>query len=160
MLTTRSRTASFNPRMRPLRASIAAWSHTAGQASNAASQAASASQALFWPWGGAAASPPAQSREAPTQSPLTSTRSMQQMTCCARAGAAKVSTGNSADSVADAASPTATPSAVPVQALLDYLEGGDSLDDFLMDFPSVTREHAIAVLEAAKAALLAKTAAA
>jgi uncharacterized protein (DUF433 family) len=39
---------------------------------------------------------------------------------------------------------------VPVQALLDYLEGGDSLDDFLMDFPSVTREHAIAVLEAAK----------
>lgn len=49
---------------------------------------------------------------------------------------------------------------VPVQALLDYLEGGDSLDDFLMDFPSVTREHAIAVLEAAKSALLAQTAAA
>jgi hypothetical protein len=35
------------------------------------------------------------------------------------------------------------------------LEGGDSLDDFLMDFPSVTHEHAIAVLEAAKSALLA-----
>jgi uncharacterized protein (DUF433 family) len=49
---------------------------------------------------------------------------------------------------------------VPVQTLLDYLEGGDSLDDFLMDFPSVTREHAIAVLEAAKSALLAQTAAA
>ena len=49
---------------------------------------------------------------------------------------------------------------VPVQTLFDYLEGGDSLDDFLMDFPSVTREHAIAVLEAAKSALLAKTAAA
>jgi uncharacterized protein (DUF433 family) len=49
---------------------------------------------------------------------------------------------------------------VPVQSLLDYLEGGDSLDDFLMDFPSVTREHAIAVLEAAKSALFAKTAAA
>lgn len=49
---------------------------------------------------------------------------------------------------------------VPVQALLDYLEGGDSLDDFLMDFPSVTREHAVAVLEAAKSALFAKTAAA
>jgi uncharacterized protein (DUF433 family) len=49
---------------------------------------------------------------------------------------------------------------VPIQALLDYLEGGDSLDDFVMDFPSVTREHAIAVLEAAKAALLAPTAAA
>jgi uncharacterized protein (DUF433 family) len=40
---------------------------------------------------------------------------------------------------------------VPVQALLDYLEGGDSLEDFLMDFPSVTREHAIAVLEASPA---------
>lgn len=49
---------------------------------------------------------------------------------------------------------------VPVQTLLDYLEGGDSLDDFLMDFPSVTREHAVAVLEAAKSALFAKTAAA
>jgi uncharacterized protein (DUF433 family) len=49
---------------------------------------------------------------------------------------------------------------VPVQALLDYLEGGDSLDDFLMDFPSVTREHVIAVLEAAKSALLAQTVAA
>jgi len=49
---------------------------------------------------------------------------------------------------------------VPVQTLLDYLEGGDSLDDFLMDFPSVTREHAIAVLEAAKSALLAKAVAA
>ncbi len=49
---------------------------------------------------------------------------------------------------------------VPVQTLLDYFEGGDSLDDFLLDFPSVTREHAIAVLEAAKSALLAQTAAA
>lgn len=43
---------------------------------------------------------------------------------------------------------------VPVQILLDYFEGGDSLDDFLLDFPSVTREHAIAVLEAAKQKLL------
>lgn len=34
---------------------------------------------------------------------------------------------------------------VPVQTLLDYLEGGDSLNDFLLDFPTVTREHAIAV---------------
>ena len=49
---------------------------------------------------------------------------------------------------------------VPVQALLDYLEGGDSLDDFLLDFPSISREHAIAVLEAAKSALLAKALAA
>ena len=49
---------------------------------------------------------------------------------------------------------------VPVQTLLDYLEGGDSLDDFLLDFPSVSRQHAVAVLEAAKAALLAKAVAA
>lgn len=45
---------------------------------------------------------------------------------------------------------------VPVQTLVDYLEEGDSLDDFLADFPSVSREHAIAVLELAKSALLAK----
>lgn len=51
-------------------------------------------------------------------------------------------------------------SRVPVHTLLDYLEGGDSLDDFLMDFPSVSREHAIAVLEAARSALLAATVAA
>lgn len=54
--------------------------------------------------------------------------------------------------------PVFTGTRVPVQTLLDYLEGGDH--DFLMDFPSVTREHAIAVLEAAKSALFAKTAAA
>ena len=42
---------------------------------------------------------------------------------------------------------------VPVQSLIDYLEGGDSLDEFLRQFPSVSREHAIAVLELAKAAL-------
>jgi len=45
---------------------------------------------------------------------------------------------------------------VPVQTLIEYLEAGDPLDDFLKDFPSVTREHAIAVLELAKSALLAK----
>jgi uncharacterized protein (DUF433 family) len=45
---------------------------------------------------------------------------------------------------------------VPVQTLIDYLEAGDPLDDFLQDFPSVTRDHAIAVLELAKAALLSK----
>jgi len=49
---------------------------------------------------------------------------------------------------------------VPVQTLIEYLEAGDPLDDFLTDFPSVTREHAIAVLELAKSALLAKAAAA
>lgn len=39
---------------------------------------------------------------------------------------------------------------VPVQNLFDYLEGTSSLSDFLEDFPSVSREVAIAVLEAAK----------
>lgn len=49
---------------------------------------------------------------------------------------------------------------VPVQTLVDYLEAGDSLDDFLADFPSVSHEHAIAVLELAKSALIAQAAAA
>ncbi len=39
---------------------------------------------------------------------------------------------------------------VPVQTLIEYLEAGDSLDEFLADFPSVSREHAVAVLELAK----------
>jgi len=39
---------------------------------------------------------------------------------------------------------------VPFQALLDYLEGGQTLDDFLDDFPTVTREAAVHVLEHAK----------
>jgi len=49
---------------------------------------------------------------------------------------------------------------VPVQTIIDYLEGGDTLDQFLADFPSVSREHAIAVLELAKSALLAQAVAA
>jgi uncharacterized protein (DUF433 family) len=49
---------------------------------------------------------------------------------------------------------------VPVQTLIDYLEGGDSLETFLDQFPSVTRQHAIAVLELAKSALLSKAVAA
>ncbi len=49
---------------------------------------------------------------------------------------------------------------VPVQSLIDYLEGGDTLDQFLVDFPSVSREHAIAVLELAKSALFAQAVAA
>jgi uncharacterized protein (DUF433 family) len=36
---------------------------------------------------------------------------------------------------------------VPVQTLLDYLEAGDSIDEFLAGFPSVTREQAIGFLE-------------
>jgi uncharacterized protein (DUF433 family) len=43
---------------------------------------------------------------------------------------------------------------VPVQALIDYLEGGHPLDEFLDDFPSVSRDQAIAALELAKEALL------
>lgn len=35
---------------------------------------------------------------------------------------------------------------VPIQALFDYIDSGDPLDEFLIDFPNVTREHAIAVL--------------
>ena len=44
---------------------------------------------------------------------------------------------------------------VPVQNLFDYLEGSSSLEEFLEDFPSVSREAAIAVLEAAKVRLFA-----
>lgn len=47
---------------------------------------------------------------------------------------------------------------VPVRTLLDYIEGGDSLDVFLDNFPSVTREQAIAFLEAAGRAALAQIA--
>lgn len=42
----------------------------------------------------------------------------------------------------------------PVQTLIDYLEGGDPLAVFLEEFTSVTREHAVAVLELAKRALV------
>jgi uncharacterized protein (DUF433 family) len=39
---------------------------------------------------------------------------------------------------------------VPVQTLLDYLEAGDSIDEFLAGFPSVSREQVILLLESAK----------
>jgi len=39
---------------------------------------------------------------------------------------------------------------VPVQTLIDYLEEGSRIDDFLQDFPTVSREHAVAVLELMK----------
>lgn len=42
---------------------------------------------------------------------------------------------------------------VPVQNLFDYLSGGDSLDDFLRSFPTVSREQAVAALEQAGEAL-------
>lgn len=45
---------------------------------------------------------------------------------------------------------------VPFQALLDYLEHGKTLDDFLDDFPTVTRNQAVAGLEEAKALVVAR----
>jgi uncharacterized protein (DUF433 family) len=44
---------------------------------------------------------------------------------------------------------------VPVETLLDYLEAGQPLSEFLEDFPTVTREQAIAALQQARKALLA-----
>ena len=52
--------------------------------------------------------------------------------------------------------PVFTGTRVPVQTLLDYLEGGESIDDFLEGFPSVTRAKVVACLEEAKALLVAK----
>ena len=43
---------------------------------------------------------------------------------------------------------------VPIQTLLDYLEAGETIDDFLEGFPSVTREQIVALLEEAKERLL------
>jgi len=43
---------------------------------------------------------------------------------------------------------------VPIQNLFEYLEAGDPLDQFLDDFPSVSREQAVAVLQAAREGLV------
>ncbi|MDP9360696.1 MAG: DUF433 domain-containing protein [Acidobacteriota bacterium] len=43
---------------------------------------------------------------------------------------------------------------VPLKNLIDYLEAGDSLEEFLDDFPSIGREQAVAALELAKEALV------
>jgi uncharacterized protein (DUF433 family) len=43
---------------------------------------------------------------------------------------------------------------VPLQNLIDYLEGGESVEGFLEAFPTVTREQAIAVIEAGKLKML------
>ena len=45
---------------------------------------------------------------------------------------------------------------VPIQNLIDYLEGGDSIDEFLEDFPTVSRDQVISFLEEAKASVLAR----
>ena len=47
---------------------------------------------------------------------------------------------------------------VPFKNLIDYLEGGHSLDEFLLQFPTVTREMAVQSLEEAKDSLLARIA--
>ena len=44
---------------------------------------------------------------------------------------------------------------VPIQSLFDYLEGGETLDEFLRQFPSVKRAQAIATLDLARTTLLA-----
>lgn len=49
---------------------------------------------------------------------------------------------------------------VPIQHLFDYLTGQSALDDFLDDFPAVSREAAVAVIDAAKNGLLANAVAA
>ncbi len=43
---------------------------------------------------------------------------------------------------------------VPIATLFDYLKGGDSLDEFLDDFPTVTRDQAVLLLEMAGADLI------
>ena len=43
---------------------------------------------------------------------------------------------------------------VPVQTLIEYLEAGDSIDEFLKGFPTVTRDQVIAFLEEAKEKLV------
>jgi uncharacterized protein (DUF433 family) len=45
---------------------------------------------------------------------------------------------------------------VPVKTLIDYLEGGETIDDFLAGFPTVTREQVVAFLEEAMAQMIAK----
>ena len=50
--------------------------------------------------------------------------------------------------------PVFTGTRVPARSLFDYLEGGESLDDFLRPFPSVTREQAVAALDVARDSML------
>jgi len=45
---------------------------------------------------------------------------------------------------------------VPVQTMFDYLEGGETLEDFLAGFPTVSRDQAVSVLEEAKHLILAR----
>ena len=53
--------------------------------------------------------------------------------------------------------PVFTGTRVPVQTLLDYLEAGESIDDFMEGFPSVTRAQVVSFLELAKDRLVEAT---
>ena len=52
--------------------------------------------------------------------------------------------------------PVFTGTRVPVQALIDYLEGGETIDDFLAGFPTVERAQIVAFFEEAAARMIAK----
>ena len=52
--------------------------------------------------------------------------------------------------------PVFTGTRVPIKNLFDYLEGGDSVDVFLDDFPTVSREQALGIIEASRQLLLNK----
>ncbi len=54
--------------------------------------------------------------------------------------------------------PVFTGTRVPAQSLIDYLEAGETIDDFLEGFPTVTREQVIAFLEEAKNRMIAASA--
>jgi uncharacterized protein (DUF433 family) len=47
---------------------------------------------------------------------------------------------------------------VPIQTFIDYLEGGNTMDEFLDDFPTVSREQAVGFLEQAKQRMLSPSA--
>jgi uncharacterized protein (DUF433 family) len=53
--------------------------------------------------------------------------------------------------------PVFTGTRVPIQTLFDYLEGGESIDDFLDGFPSVSRDQVVSFLEMAKDRLIEAT---
>ncbi|MBK8276531.1 MAG: DUF433 domain-containing protein [Nitrospira sp.] len=52
--------------------------------------------------------------------------------------------------------PVFTGTRVPAQTLIEYLEGGETIDDFLQGFPTVSRDQVISFLEEAKTRMLAK----
>ena len=54
--------------------------------------------------------------------------------------------------------PVFTGTRVPVDALIDFLEGGDTIEDFLENYPGVSREQVFAFLEGASRAFLAEIA--